>query len=133
MCVCVCVFESRIDCSSLKNWHIVDNVQLCLGINEDGDISWGADTLEGSVLSRDGKAIFEPGISFLFLKTGRMARGDCNMRTLLVAVTSPILLAFLHTNFGLCVCFRQCDKAIFLPLPPSLKKSSPDRFFIKSA
>ena len=27
-------------------------------------------------------------------------------------MTSPVLLAFLHPNFRLYICFRQCDKAI---------------------
>lgn len=49
--------------------------------------SWKTEMPEVSVLGRPGKAIFEPGISFPFSKTGRTIRDDSNMRTLLVAVS----------------------------------------------
>lgn len=73
------------------------------------------------MLSRAGTAVFEPGISFHFFflsfhKTGRMVGDDSSLKTLLVAVShSTHSHSFLHTNFGVCVCvcFRQCDKAIF--------------------
>ena len=88
-----------------------------LGIYEARYRSREAEVLEDSVLSWAGKAIFEPVFSSPFSEAGRMAGDDSNMWTWLVAMTSPILLAFLHINFGLCVCFRQCDRAI---RPPSL-------------
>lgn len=37
----------------------------------------------------DGKAIFDPGISFPFFKTGRTVRDDSNMRTVLVEGSDP--------------------------------------------
>lgn len=43
--------------------------------------------LEESVLSRAGSSIFDPGISFPFLKTGRTVRDDSSMRTVLVAMS----------------------------------------------
>lgn len=42
---------------------------------------------ENSVLSRAGKAIFDPGISFPFFKTGKMVRDDSSMRTVLVVMS----------------------------------------------
>ena len=83
-----------------------------LGIYEDRCRSRESEMLEASVFSRAGEAIFEPVSSSPFSEAGRMAGDDSNMRAWLVTMTSPILLAFLHTNFGLYVCFRQCDKAI---------------------
>lgn len=86
--------------------------QCTLGIHEDRYRSRRAEMLEHSVFSRAGEAIFEPVFSSPFSESGRMAGVDSNMRTWLVAMTSPVLLAFLHPNFGLYICFRQCDKAI---------------------
>lgn len=69
--------------------------------------------LEDSVLSRAGKAILTlASHSPSPRQEGRSemipARGLCWLQRL----TPPILVAFLHTNFGLCVCFRQGDKAV---------------------
>lgn len=43
-----------------------------------------------------------------------MVGDDSSLKTLLVTVShSTHSHRFLHTNFGVCVCFRQCDKVIF--------------------
>lgn len=65
----------------------MEKTQLCEGINEDGCGSWRAEMQENSVLSRAGKAIFDPGISFPFFKTGKMVRDDSSMRTVLVVMS----------------------------------------------
>lgn len=43
--------------------------------------------LEVPVLCRGGKAIFDPGISFPFFKTGRTVGDDSSLRTVLVEVS----------------------------------------------
>lgn len=63
----------------------MEKTQLCWDMNEDGCGSWKAEMLEGSVLSRSGKAVFDPGVPFPFSKTGRTVGDDTSMRTLLVA------------------------------------------------
>lgn len=92
-------------------------MQLCLDINEVGRGSWKAEMPKDSVLSRPGKAIFEPGISLLFSKTGRTVSDDSSMRTLLVTVSdSTHSHSILHTSFGLCVCvLGNVTKQIFSP------------------
>lgn len=76
---------------------------------------------EDSLLRRAGTAVFEPGVSFHFFfchftrQEGWSEMIPAWRLCWLQCLTPPILIAFLHTNFGVCVCvcFRQCDKAIF--------------------
>lgn len=77
-----------INCSRLKkNGQVTEKTQHCKGVHEDGSGSWKAEMLEDSVLSRAGNAMFDPGISFPFSRTGRMVRDDSSMRTVPVAMS----------------------------------------------
>lgn len=91
---------------------------MVLDINENG--VWKLESCN-SILRRPEKTIFEPGISFPFSKTGRMAE-----MTPAWGLTPPILVAYSHTGFGLHACSRQCDKVISFLLLPAL---GPDRVF----
>lgn len=94
--------------------------------------SWEARMPEVSVLCRAGKAIFDSGFSSP-RQEGRSEMIPARGFGWLQCLTLPILAVYLHTIFGLCVCFSQCDKATSPPPLPPLEKCSPDIFFMKSA
>lgn len=91
--------------------------------------NWKTEIPEDSVLSRPGKAIFEPGISFPFSKTGRTIRDDSNMRTVLVAVSDSTHSSSTFAPY-FCVYVSGNVTNTFSPLFLLLLRCIPDRFFL---